>query len=220
MFVVIIYKNMGKLANKISQYNRSRKYKYFIGNFSLDNTTTILDIGFTNNDYSEEANFLEKHYPYLDNITALGIESDHIFKKLFPQVKVVLYDGSFFPFQDNSFDIGWSNAVIEHVGNRDNQIRFVKEMLRTCGQIFFTTPNRKFPFDLHTKLPFIHWLPKKYFDKCLIFFGQKWASGDYMNLLTKKDIVNICKEAGSKSFSIKRNRFFGFTMDFVICASE
>ena len=112
---------------------------------------------------------MEKYYPYLDNITALGIASDDIFKKLFPQVKVVLYDGSIFPFQDSSFDIGWSNAVVEHVGNRDNQIIFVKEMLRTCKKVFFTTPNKKFPFDTHTK----HWLPKKYFDKCLIFFGQE-----------------------------------------------
>ena len=209
---------MKKLVNKISQYNRRRKYKYFLDAFSPNATTTILDIGFTNNDYSEEANFLEKHYPYLDNITALSIESesDDIFKKLFPQIKVVLYDGSNFPFQDSFFDIGWSNAVIEHVGNRDNQIRFIKEMVRTCKKVFFTTPNRKFPFDLHSKFPFIHWLPKKYSDRLFIFFGKQWVSGNYMNLLTKKDIVSICKEADVKNILIKRNRFLGFTMDFII----
>lgn len=210
------------LTNKISKFNRHRKYLYFLENLIPSQNDRILDIGFTENDYSEEANYLEKQSPYKQNITALGLalgKESSSFKRLFPEVKVVYYDGNIFPFQDKSFDIGWSNAVVEHVGNREKQILFVREMLRTCRIIYFTTPNRKFPFDLHTKIPFIHWLPKKYFDKCLIRLGQGWAAGDYMNLLTENDIIEITRAAGAKTIQIKRNRFFGFTMDFSIIAT-
>lgn len=210
------------LFNKLSAYNRKRKYGYFIKTLAPCNSQTILDVGFTYNDYSAEANYLEKHYPYQQNITALGLKltiSTNNFQSLYPQVTVVTYDGNIYPFSNNQFDIGWSNAVIEHVGERKKQVLFVKELLRTCDVVFLTTPNRWFPFDLHTKIPFIHWLPKKYFNKSLIFFGQEWASGDYLNLLGKKNIINICEEAGAKFIKIKRNRLFGFTMDFSIIAS-
>ena len=76
------------ISNKISEHNRSKKYKYFTNILYPNNKTTILDVGFTDNDYSKEANYLEKHYPYLSNITALGISPAETFKKKFPQVKV------------------------------------------------------------------------------------------------------------------------------------
>jgi SAM-dependent methyltransferase len=205
-----------KLAHKISKFNRGRKYNYFLQKINPLAKDKILDIGFTDNEYSEEANYLEKHYPYRDNITALGLENSGNFNTMFPEVTIVTYDGNCFPFTDKTFDIGWSNAVIEHVGNREKQVLFVKEMLRTCHLVFFTTPNKFFPFDLHTQLPIVHWLPKKLFDRILHFIGWEWATGDYMNLLSKKQIISICKEAEAKNIIIKRNRFIGFTMDFSI----
>lgn len=207
-----------KLANKISAFNRRRKYNFFWEMLTPTEKHSILDIGFTANDYSVEANYLEKHYPYQNNITALGIESESAgdFQSLFPGIKVVTYNGDVFPFENNTFDIGWSNAVIEHVGNREKQILFLKEMLRTCRIVYFTTPNKMFPFDLHTKLPIVHWLPKRYFDRILIALGKEWASGDYMNLLSRKDILQICEKAGTQNIIIKKNRLFGFTMDFAV----
>lgn len=207
------------LANKISKFNRSRKYNYFLQTIKPCIDDKILDVGFTENNYSEEANYLEKHYPHQKNITALGIEDageKGDFSTLYPLTTVVRYDGNLFPFENDSFDICWSNAVIEHVGKREKQVLFVKEMLRTCKVVYFTTPNKLFPFDLHTKLPFFHWLPKKQFDKVLHLFRKEWAAGDYMNLLSRKQIISICKEAGATNCSIKRNWFFGFVMDFSI----
>ena len=210
---------MMNLANKISKFNRGRKYNHFLQTIKPGIEDKILDVGFTENNYSEEANYLEKHYPYQKNITALGIEEareEGDFRTLYPQVTVIRYDGSLFPFENDTFDIGWSNAVIEHVGKRDKQVLFIKEMLRTCKVVYFTTPNRFFPFDLHTKYPFIQWLPKKQFDGILHILGKDWATGDYMNLLTQKQIISICKEAGATNCSVKCNWFLGFVMDFSI----
>jgi SAM-dependent methyltransferase len=205
-----------KIAYQISKFNRGRKYNYFLQKINPLAKDKILDIGFTDNDYSEEANYLEKHYPYRENITALGIDNSGNFNLMFPEVTTVIYDGNRFPFADHSFEIGWSNAVVEHVGNREKQVLFVKEMLRTCRIVFFTTPDRFFPFDLHTQFPAVHWLPKKYSDRIFRFFGKGWAAGDYMNLLSKKQLISVCKEAGAKSIILKRNRLLGFSMDFSV----
>ena len=63
------------------------------------------------------------------------------------------------PFDDGSFDVVFSNAVIEHVGDRERQGQLVREALRVGRRVFLTTPNRWFPVEVHTRLPFVHWLP-------------------------------------------------------------
>jgi SAM-dependent methyltransferase len=212
--------NFDSIAYKISANNRKKKYQLFLNRLAPSTTDTILDVGFYNHqDSSPIANFLEKNYPYLQYITALGLEEegDDIFKKKFPEVKTVLYDGRIFPFGDKAFDIGWSNAVLEHVGDEEKQCLFLKELSRTCKCLYFTTPNRFFPFEVHTRLPLLHWLPKKIFDKLLLTFTSKgWATGDAMHLLSCRKLKKILKHAGIADYEIHKNRFFGFVMDFSI----
>lgn len=197
------------IADKISSYNRMRKYKYFENNVRFNSSSKILDVGFTNDEFTPIANYLEKKYPFRHKITALGIDGKDIFEKMYPDIDAILYDGTVFPFSDNSFDIGWSNAVIEHVGSRNKQIFFLKELLRTCRIIYFTTPNVRFPVEVHTRTFFLHWLPKSIFYSYLKWIGKSWATKDYMNLLSKKEIIKLCKEAGAKNIKIKGNKFIG-----------
>ena len=204
------------MVSKISALNRARKFNYFLETFKPQPTDSILDVGFNDVEYSEVDNYLEKHYPRQSQITALGISVSEHFSKRYPEVKVVLYDGKIFPFGDKSFDIGWSNAVIEHVGNQDAQLLFLNEFLRTCKRIYFTTPNRFFPIEVHTRIPLLHWLPKSVFDSILKVTSKKWAAGDYMNLLSISQIKSLLKKAGVTNYSIKKNRLFGFTMDYCI----
>ena len=69
-------------------------------------------------------------------------------------------DGRELPFADGEFDLGFSNAVVEHVaGGRAGQRQFVHELCRVAGRVFVTTPNLFFPLEVHTLLPFAHWLP-------------------------------------------------------------
>ncbi|GHV09760.1 hypothetical protein FACS1894162_1080 [Bacteroidia bacterium] len=158
-------------------------------------------------------NKLEKHYPYPQKITALGVadEGDNVFKQYYPAVKTVVYDGRIFPFAENTFNIGWSNAVLEHVGDEEQQVVFLKEMHRTCKKLFFTTPNRYFLFELHTRFFLLHWLPKTVFDKILFLTSKSWATGDYMYLLSYKKLEKLLKKAGITNFKIYKNRFLGFT---------
>ena len=65
------------------------------------------------------------------------------------------------PFADGAFDVGFSNAVIEHVGGRERQRRSSPRRSASRRRVFVTTPNRWFPVELHTRLPFVHWLPER-----------------------------------------------------------
>lgn len=204
------------VAYRISGWNRARKWKIFLDKIKPTPTDKILDVGFTAEEYGGAENFLEKNYARPEMITALGVENPSKFQARYPMVRAVLYDGKKFPFDKREFAIAWSNAVVEHVGDRKAQARLIMEMKRVAGRCFLTTPNRLFPVEVHTRTPLLHWLPKKWFDAFLRLTGRKWAAGYYMNLLSEQDLRAVLAEAGIKKYEIICNRFFGLTMDFCV----
>lgn len=205
-----------KIAYMFSGANRARKYELFKHIHKPTSETKILDIGFDDNEYSDTDNYLEKHYPWPEQITALSDQKPKNFTKRYPKVKALDYDGVNFPFSDKEFDVAWSNAVIEHVGNYERQLHFLKEIKRTCKHGYITTPNRWFPVEVHTRIPLLHYLPKKYFDKILLFFGVDWATEDYVYLLSYRKIKKLLHEAEISNYTIHRNKLLFFTLDFVI----
>jgi 2-polyprenyl-3-methyl-5-hydroxy-6-metoxy-1,4-benzoquinol methylase len=84
-------------------------------------------------------------------VEAAGADEDHI-----------AGDGCMLPFRDGSFDIVFSNSVIEHVGSAVNQQRFAAEIARVGRCYWVQTPNRLAPFEMHAMLPFVHLLPKRW----------------------------------------------------------
>jgi SAM-dependent methyltransferase len=178
----------------------------------------VLDVGYSNEEYAPTDNFIEKHLPHPEHLTALGVEPNDKFSARYPAVNVVRYDGGAFPFEDKAFDIVWSNAVVEHVGNWDVQARFLHEIHRVGRRGFVTTPNRYFPIEVHTRTPFLHYLPKKEFDRYLRATGKAWAAGDYMQLLGASDLRSLLRKAGlrNEEFYLHRNRLGPFTLDFVV----
>jgi len=146
-------------------------------------TDLILDVGVIDSAW-RSSNFLESQYPWPERITAVGLEPMPAFERTFPTVRLVVADGRSLPFEANSFDIGFSNAVIEHVGSRDEQRRFIEELVRTCHTVFVATPNGGFPLDPHTLLPFVHWLPRRIRHTLLRWTGNGvWASEAALNPL-------------------------------------
>ncbi len=203
-------------AYKVSAFNRRRKWGIFIKEIAPNENTRVLDVGFSENEYSGTDNYIEKHYPYPEKLTALGIDIPNKFKTRYPKVTAVRYDGGVFPFENKSFDICWSNAVIEHVGSRDRQLSFLKEIRRVSKKAFITTPNRFFPIEVHTRTPLLHYLPKAAFDKYLSLVGKGWATGDYMQLLSLSELELLLRDSGISEYKIFKNRLLGFTLDFVV----
>ena len=62
-----------------------------------------------------------------------------------------------------TFDLAYSNSVIEHVGTWDRQRQFAGEMMRLGRRIYCQTPNRWFPVEPHYLTAFVHWLPPQWF---------------------------------------------------------
>jgi SAM-dependent methyltransferase len=208
------------VAHRVSHWNRSRKWHLFLNEVRPGPQTTVLDVGFQDAQYQAADNFIESHYEWPAMITALGIEEPEHFSQRYPEVKTVVYDGRDYPFADQEFDVVWSNAVVEHVGDRDAQVRFLREARRVGRRVFLTTPNRGFPIEVHTRLPFLHWLPKPVFDSLLERLGMGQFAGDYMRLLRSRDLRELLAEAGYDlaETRIVRNRLGGPTLDFVVIA--
>ncbi len=201
---------------RLSVYNRDRKWRLFLETVRPEPGLRVLDVGFTGREFTSVDNYIERHYPWPEHIVALGVHDSTEFSRRYPRVRVVRYDGQIFPFDDQSFDVVWSNAVIEHVGDFDRQVLFVKEMARVGKRIFFSTPNRAFPIELHTRLPFVHWLPKTACDRWLRRLGKGFAAGDYMHLLTRRALHRLMRAAGVSHYRIVANRLLGWPMDFVV----
>lgn len=203
------------LAQRLSTYNRTRKWSEFLSLVEPRAGMRVLDVGYTEKEYQAADNFLEKHYPYPEDITALGVDEPVLFQRRYPKVRALRYGGGKFPFEDKSFDIAWSNAVIEHVGDAKAQTLFLAEIVRVSKFAFVTTPNRGFPIEVHTRLPFLHWLPKPVFDRILVAIGKDWAAGNYMHLLNERDFRKRLADVGVADYRFLRNRLAGFTIDFV-----
>jgi len=73
---------------------------------------------------------------------------------------VVFADGASLPFRDRSFDVVFSNSVIEHLASDGERTKFAAEVARVGKSYWVQTPNRRFPVELHLWTPLIHWLPR------------------------------------------------------------
>ncbi len=152
------------LVDAVSLRSRKRKLQLFLDELRPTAETTVLDVGadelaFGEGDGCGTLNFFEELYPWPERITALGLHDGEGFRARYPHIRYVQSDACALPFGDGEFDVVFSNAVIEHVGGREQQRALVSEALRVGRRVFITTPNRRFPVEVHTRLPLVHWLP-------------------------------------------------------------
>jgi len=209
-----------KLKYKLMAKSRERKYNEFKKLSSLNCESNILDVGAADKEFSPYDNYLEKAYQYHSQITVLSIFDLDIFKVRYPSIKAVTYSGGRFPFSDKQFSVVYSNAVIEHVGNTEEQLEFIKEMARCGQQFYFSTPAKEFLFEIHTNYPFIHWFPKPFFNFLVTKSGKGWAAGDFMYLLTKPALHRLLQRAEIKKYQISSHKILGFPYQHVVFGSS
>ena len=173
----------GGLAARVSLRNRERKFRLFMEHVRPTEQTTIVDVGVADAPFGEAGghaatyNFLEAMYPWRERITAVSIDDLPHFAEAFPEIRRVQADGRRLPFADGEFDVGFSNAVVEHLGDRPSQEQLVGELCRVSRRVFVTTPNRWFPVDVHTLLPLVHWLPARARERALGLTGRADVKG-------------------------------------------
>jgi hypothetical protein len=185
----------GRLAASVSRASRRRKLELFLAALHPGPLTSVVDVGVSDVGYGEHpghaatANFFEAFYPWPERITAVGVTDMSRFRRAFPSVTAVTADGRDLPFADGEFDLGFSNAVLEHLPSRADQRRFVEELSRVARRVFVTTPNRRFPLEVHTLVPFVHWLPDDPRDRMLTALGKGEHAG--LRLLGPVDLRGL-----------------------------
>ncbi len=169
--------------------------RLFLETMRPDGGTTVVDVGAGDTGFLTEPgvarthNFFEAMYPWPEQITAVNDVPLHNFAAAFPMIRCVTADGRDLPFEDGAFDIAFSNAVVEHVGGRADQSRFVEELCRVGRRVFLSTPNRWFPIETHTLLPFVHWLPDSARDPVLRMLGRsEWT---HLRLLGRRRLLEL-----------------------------
>jgi hypothetical protein len=169
--------------------------RLFLETMAPSARTTVVDVGVGDTGFQTEPgvagshNFFEAMYPWPGRITAVSDVPLPHFAEAFPMIRCVVADGRELPFPDDTFDVGFSNAVLEHVGGRDDQRRFVHELCRVARTVFISTPNRRFPLETHTLLPLVHWLPRATRDRVLRSLNRDYWT--HLNLVSRRQLLQL-----------------------------
>jgi hypothetical protein len=182
-----------RLAARVSASSRRRKLDLFFETMRPTAEMTVVDVGVSDGGYGEDtygtANFFEALYPWPEQIVAVSTQHLTVFQEAFPKVTAVRADGRALPFLDGQFDIGFSNAVVEHLDDLDSQRAFVAELCRVSRRVFLTTPNRRFPIDTHTLVPLAHWLGDERRDR--VYRALRRPEGLGLRLLTPSGVLGL-----------------------------
>jgi len=101
----------------------------------------------------------QRLYESFDTVTIANLRTQPS-RLIHAHVRLVAADGCALPFKPCAFDWVFSNAVIEHVGSWEKQRQFAQEVRRVAKKGYFVaTPNRHFPVEPHTLLPFYQFMP-------------------------------------------------------------
>jgi hypothetical protein len=130
---------------------RTGRMRVFSETFEITAHTRVLDVGGTPD--------LWRLMPIQPRVTIVNLPRAAPDRAGFD---LVFASGCVLPFPDGSFDIVFSNSVIEHVGDPGEQQRFADEVRRVARKYFVQTPNRWFPVEPHLLTPLIHFLPRSW----------------------------------------------------------
>ena len=156
---------------RLSPPFRRRRMRHFLETLEPTSTTTILDVG----GYPSTWRLIHLR----SQITVLNVHPiDHVAADDDPPIRTIVGDGCNLEFADESFDIVFSNSVIEHLGSLEKQKRFANECRRVGRHVWVQTPAKSFFIEPHLLTPFIHFLPRRV-QRALIRHFTVWG------LLTK-----------------------------------
>lgn len=176
----------------------------------------VLDVGVNASLEQREQYFFEASYPYPGRVVAAGLEDGDQFRRLFPGIPYVqVRRDRGLPFEDREFDLVFCSAVIEHVGDRNAQSAFIRDLMRVGRRAFLTTPNRWYPVELHTMLPFVHYLPPRLYRRIYRFLGFDFFSREEnLNLLDEREMRRLLEP--DWRVRIDRHRFLGLPSNLLV----
>jgi len=139
--------------NGIARKWRESRFKHFCKLIGVPARAKVIDLGGTEYNW----NLVENDY----HVTIVNLPGTNKHAKDTKKYKFIFADATNLSdlFEDKSFDVVFSNSVIEHVGDDKNVERFAKEVKRLGKAYWIQTPSKKFPIEPHTGFPFYWYLP-------------------------------------------------------------
>jgi len=151
-------------------------------------------------------------------ITLLNLEAQPVSGSSFISVTGNATDLS--DYADQSFDIVYSNSVIEHLFTREAQMKMAAEVRRVGKHYFIQTPNYYFPLEPHWVFPFFQFLPVSFRTWLTMNFNlghigripdpaAAFEQVQEIQLLTRQQLQNLFPAM------IYEEKFFGLTKSLV-----
>jgi hypothetical protein len=191
-------------SERVKRWRRDR-YRLFLETCGVEPNDRIVDVG------AGWGALLER-FNQTNPITAVDLNPQPSEWLSSSNVTVIQADGTQLPFADASFEVAFSNSVIEHVPS-ELQPRFAAEIRRVAGRYFVQTPNRYFPIEPHYQLPLFQFLPRPARRALNRRFSLGWqAKGDWeeITLLSARDLRRLFPDA-----EIVRERVLGLTKSLI-----
>jgi hypothetical protein len=138
-----------RVATFFMERFRRRRIRYFCSAFPPGTCRTVLDVGGTPQIWQ----MLGDRY----EVTLLNEDPQEFGTS---NATCVVGDGRDIKFPNRSFDVAFSNSVIEHVGSWKDMQRFASELRRVGSSFYCQTPNKWFPVEPHLGTLFLHWWPR------------------------------------------------------------
>ena len=210
------------LAIRLAHRQRERMYQLFLSLCAVREDDRILDVGVTSDTVYSSSNYLEAWYLRKDRIVAAGLDDARFLEQMYPGLRFVAANGLDLPFEDQSFNVVHSSAVLEHVGSDANQLRSVTECARVARRcIFLTTPNRWFPIEFHTSLPLLHWLPKPAFRRLLSRTSLAFFADEAnLNLMSTSRLRIISEAIPNWQLDVANIRLGGFVSNLILTGTR
>ncbi len=145
----------GQIYQLVFKYWRARRFRLFVDLLKPKLDESLIDIG-------GEICSWTSHDPVVGKIDSINTKKIQFDPATFPlhNISIHVGDGCELPFAENSYDISYSNSVIEHVGDWARQKLCAAESRRVGKRLWCQTPARECPIEPHYMAPFIHWLPR------------------------------------------------------------
>ena len=113
--------------------------------------------------------YVRRFRQYSDEVYGVEVEAERVAEASLELPNIQLAYGEALPFEDDFFDMVFSNEVIEHVDDDRQTIAEAVRVTKPGGSIVTFAPNRLYPFETHGayigrryhfgNIPLINWLP-------------------------------------------------------------